>query len=247
MPTTLPTALVLHGGGGLPTVAPLIAHLSETHDVLAPTHPGWDGTPRDPSVATIGDLAARYLALLEERDARDVLVVGSSLGGWIAAELATRAPARLGALVLIDAVGIAVPEEPIADFFALDARGLAEHAFHDADRFYADPTTLPPQQRERMAANAQTMRALAGDPYMNDPSLRARLAAIPTPALVLWGAADRIVTPAYGRAYAAAIGANARFALLPDTGHLPQLETPTAVFAALDAFAGAERVDRPAA
>ena len=68
----------------------------------------------------------------------DVLVVGSSLGGWIAANLATRDPARIGALVLIDAVGIDVPEEPIADFFALEPRGLAEHAFHDAERFYAE-------------------------------------------------------------------------------------------------------------
>ena len=99
-----------------------------------------------------------------------------------------------------------------------------------------DVYALPPEQGERMAANARTMRAFAGDPYMNDPSLRARLVAISTPTLVLWGDADRIVTPAYGRAYAASIGTNARFELLPETGHLPQLETPAATFAALDAF-----------
>jgi pimeloyl-ACP methyl ester carboxylesterase len=70
---------------------------------------------------------------------------------------------------------------------------------------------------------------------MVDPTLRSRLGAVTVPTLVIWGDSDRIVTSDYGRAYAEAIP-GAEFRLLPDTGHLPQLETPDQVIAALRAF-----------
>jgi pimeloyl-ACP methyl ester carboxylesterase len=73
---------------------------------------------------------------------------------------------------------------------------------------------------------------------MGDPSLRGRLAAITRPTLVIWGEADRIADPDYGRAYAAAIP-GARFELLTQTGHLPQLETPEQLLRAVWDFAEA--------
>ncbi len=229
------TALLLHGGGGFPTVAGLAAHLAERAHVLAPTHPGWDGTPRPAIIGTVADLAALYARLLAERDLRDVVVVGSSLGGWVAAQLAADdGDGRVAHVVLLDAVGIDVPEAPMADFFALDPRGLAEHSFHDPDRFTIDPATLPGAELARMAGNRATLQALAGDPYMHDPALRARLRDVTTPVTVAWGASDRIATPAYGRAYAASFR-DATFTLLPDAGHLPQLEQPAATFAVVDA------------
>jgi len=80
-----------------------------------------------------------------------------------------------------------------------------------------------------------TLRVYAGDPYMHDPALAGRLAAITVPTLVLWGEADRIATPGYGRAFAAAIP-GARFEIVERAGHLPQLEQPEATFAAIDEF-----------
>lgn len=229
--------LVLHGGGGLPTVIGIAAHLAERAHVLAPTHPGWDGTPRPDRLASVGQIAAAYARLLADLDLRDVVVVGSSLGGWIGAELAIRdGDRRIGHLVLVDAVGIDVPEEPMTDFFALDARGVAEHSFHDAGRFFTDPATLPAGELARMAANRTTMQALAGDPYMHDPGLRGRLAGVTTPATVVWGDSDRIATPAYGRAFAASFAAQAAFVLVPDAGHLPHIEQPAATLAVLDAI-----------
>src|SRR3954463_11808759 len=100
------TAIVLHGGGGVQTVKNIADHLSPSMDVLLPTHPGWDGTARPDSIADVGDLAQHYLDLLAERDLSDVLVIGSSLGGWTAAEMAARDGSRIGRIVLIDAVGI---------------------------------------------------------------------------------------------------------------------------------------------
>jgi pimeloyl-ACP methyl ester carboxylesterase len=230
------TALVLHGGGGPATVSGIAAHLSGAMHVLTPVHPGWDGTARPGWLTAIGDLAAAYLRLLQDEGQRDVLVIGSSIGGWIGADMAVRDDAGLiSGLVLIDSVGVLVEGQPIRDFFSLDARGVAEYSFHDAERFYVDPATVPPEQAAQRDANMATMRVFAGDPYMHDPELSGRLGQVEIPVLVLWGDSDRIVTPGYGQAMAAAFP-QARFAVISQAGHLPQLEQPGATFGALDAF-----------
>ena len=125
--------------------------------------------------------------------------------------------------------------QPMPDFFALDARGVAEYSYHDPDRFYVDPATIPPEQAAQRAANMATLRVLAGDPYMHDPELLGRLGRVKIPVLVLWGDSDRIFTPEYGRALAGAFP-HAQFTVIAEAGHLPQLEQPEATFGALDAF-----------
>ncbi|MEV8478620.1 alpha/beta hydrolase [Streptomyces sp. NPDC051173] len=226
--------LILHGGGGRATVAGLAEHLSRTAHTLTPVHPGWDGTPRPAWLTGIDDLALAYLHHLHDRRLTDVLVIGSSLGGWTAAEMAVRDTAGIiTGLVLINAVGVHVEAEPITDYFALDPRGAAEHTWHDPDRYYRDPAALSPDERATLQANMTTMRALTCDPYMHDPKLRRRLGRVRQPALLLWGESDRIVTPAYGAAYAAAFG-DGRFAVIPEAGHLPQIEQPEATFALID-------------
>ncbi|MFI5643302.1 alpha/beta fold hydrolase [Kitasatospora sp. NPDC051705] len=225
--------LVLHGGGGPATVAGLARHLSRTTRTITPVHPGWDGSPRPAWLTGIDDLARAYLRLLHDRALRDVLVVGSSLGGWTAAEMAVRDTAGIiTGLVLIDAVGVHVETEPIADVSALDARGLAELSWHDPDRYHV--ADLPAEELARRQANAATMRLLAGDPYMHDPELLQRLGGVQVPTLLLWGASDRVVTPAYGAAYAGAFG-NGRLEVVPEAGHLPHVEQPEATFALIDA------------
>lgn len=231
-----PAALVLHGGGGPATTEPIATHIAATHLALTPTHPGWNGSARPAWLTQIRDLAAAYLDMLGELDIADVVVVGSSIGGWIAAEMALQDDReRVGRLVLIDSVGVAITGQPIRDFFALDARGVADYSYHDGNRFYVDPTSLPSDQLAARQANMATMRVLAGDPYMHDRSLLGRLGKVSIPTLVLWGESDRIVTPDYGRALAAAIP-NARFEIVQAAGHLPQIEQPEATFRAIDRF-----------
>ena len=228
--------LILHGGGGPGTVAGIGAHFTESSATIIPTHPGWNGTPRPEALPSIRSIADLYLAYLTERDLTDVVVIGSSLGGWIAAEMALGdTDKRIAGLVLVDAGGVLIESEPMRDFFALDARGVAEYSFHDAERFYVDPTTLPPERVAQQKGNMATMSALAGDPYMHDPTLLGRIGAVTMPVLVVWGESDRIFTPGYGAAYAAAF-ANARFETVDGAGHLPHLEQPAATFTQLDAF-----------
>lgn len=234
------TALILHGGGGPQTVAPIVGHLAPTLRPVAPTHPGWDGTPLPDSIASVGDLASAYLTRLVEQGESDVVLIGSSIGGWIALEMAVQAATDpqyaglIGAVVVIDGVGAVVEGEPIADFFALDARGLAELAWHDPERGYRDPAGFTDEQRAIQQSNGRTMAAIAGR-AMSDPGLLDRLGAVDVPALLVWGASDRIVTPAYGRAVARALP-GATFVEIPAAGHLPHLESPELTWAAIDPF-----------
>ena len=228
--------LILHGGAGPISVATLSQHIAESAHAITPTHPGWNGTPRPEWFDSVADLSLAYLQYLEDQGLRDVLVIGSSLGGWVGAEMALRdRSGMVSGLVLINAGGVWIEGEPIADVFGLDPRRMAELAFHDAEKFFFDPAQLPPEQQLKQRANLATLRVLAGVPYMHDPKLRRRLARVRTPTLAIWGESDRIITPNYGRAYAAEF-ANARFELVPRAGHLPHLEQPAATFALIDGF-----------
>jgi pimeloyl-ACP methyl ester carboxylesterase len=213
----------------------LAAGLADQFDVITPTHPGFALTPRPDWYDGIGDLAITYLELLEQRDLRDVLVIGSSIGGWIAAEMAVREHNRITGAILIDAVGIRVDGVDIADFFALSPAELGQRTF-DNPSLMPDPTKLPAEAQQMLKANGVAIAAYAKDPYMHDPKLRRRLKLVQQPVLALWGESDRIAPLAYGQAYAESFP-NARFESLPRAGHLPQIEQPDATLAHIRRFA----------
>ena len=149
----------------------------------------------------IDDIALSYLQLLEQRDLHDVLVIGSSIGGWIASEMAVREHRRITGTVLLNAVGIDVDGIELADFFSMTPQQLIAHSFHDPAAA-PDPTQLPQEARDIQAANAATLAVYAREPYMHDPKLRRRLSLVPTPVAVIWGQSDQIAPEHYGRAYA---------------------------------------------
>jgi pimeloyl-ACP methyl ester carboxylesterase len=232
--------LLLHGGGGPLTVNgfadQFAADTSSGVRVIAPVHPGFDGTARPVSLDTVKGLAGLYVKLLEELGLHDVTVVGNSIGGWITAEMAILDSSRVGRYVIVDGVGIEVAGNAPVDFFSLSPAAVAEHAYHDPERYGIDPAKLPPAALRMMAANRETLVVYAGT-AMIDPSLAARLATVTKPTLVVWGDADRIADPDYGRALAQAIP-GAEFTLMRETGHLPQIETPEALIQIIRTFAG---------
>ncbi len=217
--------LLLHGGAGPQSVAGFGALRRATGParVITPAHPGFGGTPRPDWLATVPGLASVYRALLDRLDLRGVTVLGNSIGGWIAAELALTGTDRIGSLVIVDGVGIDVPGHPVADAMALSLDQLAELSYYEPAKFRIDLDSLTPEQRAGFAANRAALAVYAGS--MMDQALLPRLAAITAPTLVIWGAADRIADAGYGKAFAAGIP-GARFVLLPATGHMPQIETP---------------------
>ncbi|WP_250033716.1 alpha/beta fold hydrolase [Paractinoplanes maris] len=237
--------LLLHGGGGPLTVTAWADRFAEAKParVLTPVHPGFNATPRPAGLDSIAGLAATYVALLDALDLHDVTVIGNSIGGWIAAEMALLRSPRVSSYVLVDAVGIEVAGHPVADFFSLTPAGLAARSYHDPKTYGVDPAKLPAQIREAMAGNRTALEVYAGR-AMTDPTLADRLSGVTTATLVVWGEADRIGDTAFGRAYAAAIP-GAQFTLLPGTGHLPQIETPDALIETVWSFADAHATRKP--
>jgi len=218
--------LLLHGGAGPQSVTRFAGLLAATEPalVVTPTHPGFGGTPRPEGLASVRALAEVYASLLDALDLDDVSVIGNSIGGWIAAELALLHSGRVSGLVVVDGAGLRIEEHPSADFFALEMDQVTNLSYGNPDAFRIDLAAMPAEQKAVMAANRAALQTYAGNP-MDDPTLLGRLPAITTPTLVVWGEADRIVPVEHGHAYAEAIP-GAELQLIQDAGHLPQLETP---------------------
>lgn len=230
--------LLLHGGAGPQSVTGFADLLAGRYPVraLTPVHPGFLGTPRPAGLDSARKLGEVYAALLGELDLTGVTAFGSSIGGWIAAELALRAGDRLAQLILADATGPVSAGHPPLDFFAMTLDEVFDVSYAHPDAYRIDPAALTGEQRAAAAGNRAALEVYGGR-TMVDPSLAARLAGITVPTQVVWGEADRMVTPAYGKEYAAAIP-GAAFRLVPDAGHLPQLENPEALLGVFGELTG---------
>ena len=227
--------LLLHGGGGPATVRDLGLALAAEARVLTPTHPGFGGTGRPAELDNVAALAAHYLHMLVERGLNDVVLIGSSIGGWIAAEMAIQNSRRLGALVLLNPVGISTPDAVVKNVAGLSREALVRLASHDADRVLANTPPATPERLAQLASNGAALTAYDHGAGMMAAGLRERLSSVTVPALVLWGVSDGIAPPAYGRAYAAAFG-NGGFEEVVGAGHLPHIEQPAHVLAAIRRF-----------
>jgi pimeloyl-ACP methyl ester carboxylesterase len=216
--------LLLHGGAGPMSMARFAGMLAARGArVITPTHPGFARTTRPDALNSVRALAQLYATLLDQIGANGVTVIGNSVGGWVAAELALAAAPRLGGVVLVGATGIDVPGHPIPDTSKLSLDEIMSLSYHNPKPFRIDPSTMTDDQRAVMGANRVALGAYA--PQMSDPTLAGRLAKVSVPVLVISGDSDRIVDAGYGRGYAATIP-GAKFVLLAGTGHLPQIETP---------------------
>jgi pimeloyl-ACP methyl ester carboxylesterase len=237
--------LVLHGGAGPRSVAGLAAALSGHAYVVTPVHPGFEGTPRVPWLDSAADLADAYLDLLEVLGLDDVMVIGNSIGGWIAAEMALRdIQGRIESMVLLNANGIRPDQaDQITDIRTLPPASIGQLSFYNP-ALRPDLAAMSDEQRAAMAANQQALALYAGTDFMFAPKLRRRLHRVTVPVLVAWGEEDGIVSPAYGRSYADSF-ANGHFQMIPQAGHFPQIEQPAAVLGSIADFAG--KIVKPAA
>jgi pimeloyl-ACP methyl ester carboxylesterase len=222
------TIVFLHGFHPLDADAPFLERLSRSAFVLAPSHPGFGASARPDGFETVYDLVHLYRGLIDGLPDEKVTLVGASFGGWLAAEIAAACPHRIGRLVLIDALGIKIGDREtpdILDVFNTHPDVVRRLSWHDPDRSAPDFDALSDAALTRHARNWESLCLYGWEPYMYNPRLKRWLGRIALPTLVLWGASDGVVSPAYGRAYAALIP-GARFALIDGAGHHPELEQP---------------------
>ncbi|MEJ2865235.1 alpha/beta fold hydrolase [Actinomycetospora flava] len=233
--------LLLHSAGGANEWGPLQLGLAGVADLIAPDHPGFGLSDDLPELHTVDDLVYHYLDLLDALGLPQVDVVGLSFGGWVAAELAMHSPERVRRLVLGAAVGLRIPEAPIADLFLMTPPQLMRALFHDEALVSAALSAVP--TTEGILATYRDLGALARfgwHPFLNDPKLERRLHRITAPTLVLAAGEDRLVPRAHAERYAARIP-DAELRDIPDCGHALHGERPAEVTAAIVEHLGGRR------
>ena len=230
--------LLLHGGAGPDSVAGFADLLAARYPVRArgAAEARVDGSQRPAQLDSMGKLADVYRQLLGQLGLTGVTVLGSSIGGWAAAELALRAGGRVGRLILLDAAGLDSAEHPIADFFSLTLDQVVDLSYADPGAHRIDLSAMTDAQKAIAAGNRAALEIYGGR-SMADPGLAPRLAGLTVPTLVVWGEADQMMTPAYGKQYAAAIP-GAEFHVIPNAGHLPQIEAPEPLLTLFGQFTG---------
>ena len=221
--------LLLHGFETIPADAPFLQLLARRAEIIAPSCPGFGRSERPDDVSHVYDIVRLYLELLEQLGDK-VALVGFSFGGWLAAEIAAASCHRLDWLVLVDALGLKIGgrEQPdILDIFNTHPRDVAPRRWREPQRWAPDFDTMSDDEIILHARGREALCLYGWQPYMHNPHLKRWLGRIRVPTLVVWGAQDGIVTPEYGRAYAAQIP-GARFALVAEAGHHPETEQPEA-------------------
>jgi len=230
--------LFLHSGGGFSPDDAFVGLLAERHRVLAPSHPGFGYSSLPDWLDSIDDIAHLYLELLDRLELRRVILVGASIGGWIAAELATKSPDRIEKLALIGPVGVKTggPKQlDIPDIFAHSTEALDRLRFHDPAKAKIDIAKLSEEQMRVIVRNNETLALLVWEPYMHNPKLKHRLHRLTMPVLFMRGASDGLVSAEYLERYAKLVP-GARATTIAEAGHLPHIEQPKAFAAALTTF-----------
>lgn len=215
-----PTLLYLHGAGGAGPVLPFMQELAADYTIVAPEHPGFGASDEPAWLDNIHDLAYFYLDFLEQLDLSEVHLVGSSLGGWLALEMAVRDRTRLSKLTVVGPLGIYVPGLKRGDMFLWSPEEKVRNLFYDqalADRMLA--------QSETNVKNEYTVARLAWEPRMFDPHLEKWLHRVKLPTQIIWGDHDRILPPEYAAAFQKLIPGS-RVDIVKNCGHLPHTEKP---------------------
>jgi pimeloyl-ACP methyl ester carboxylesterase len=230
--------LFLHGAGGFPPWLPFFAKLAERYDVLVPEHPGFGKSDNPPWIRNVADLAMYYLDFLDELGAEKIHLVGHSLGGWTAAELAVRNTSRLASLTLMAPAGIRVKGIPSGDNFIWAADEGERNLFHDpsvADAALA--RTLSDEEADIELTNRFMAAKFGWEPRWFNPALERWLHRIKVATLVIWGDDDKLFPAAYARAWKERIP-NSRVEIISNCGHRPHIERLDATLKTVLGFLG---------
>ncbi len=234
-----PKLFMLHGGDGPVSGMPFADKLAESFEIIAPVHPGFEGSPIPDHFDDLQDLVYLYRDLMDVLELGDAIMMGFSMGGWTAVEIAVMSTAQISKLILVDSVGVKIggrEDRDIADVFALPHEKMAELAFHDPS-MAPNPNDIPDEQLQIIASNRIALGVYTWEPYMHNPKLPGRLHRIKVPTHFIWGESDGIVTVDYGRKFCAMID-GAKITVIKNAGHAPQIEQPDAFVDAVFEFSG---------
>jgi len=219
--------LFLHGAGGLHE-GRYLEDLAERFTVYAPSHPGFGASEGFEHIDDIIDMALYYHDFMDALGIESAHVIGHSMGGMLAAEIAALCSHRVRRLVLANAVGLWRDEAPVLDFFVLGPDQLLPYIVHDPESEAVREAFPAPQSQEdmieamyqRIQSHSSAGKFLWPIP---DRGLKRRIHRIAAPTLIVWGESDRLVPPSYAEDFRSSI-ADSRVVIMKECAHLPMFE-----------------------
>jgi pimeloyl-ACP methyl ester carboxylesterase len=233
-----PAVVFLHGAGGNAGWQAWHEELARDYTVYAPSQPGFNGTECPEWVYTITDVAHFNRAMVQQLGLEQYVLMGSSMGGWAAAEMAAMCHHNLRGLVLVDAAGIKPVKGEIAEIFMVSAQTRLKQRFYDPAQVpnyehYTRPLT--PEEQTIEHGNREMASRLCWRPYLHNLSLPYYLRKVPTPSLIVWGRQDAIVPVECGELFQQALP-NATLKVIEHCGHSPANEKPQEFLHAVTEF-----------
>jgi len=232
-----PPLLFLHGAGGIPVWEGVLPLLARAYHVHAPLLPGFGQSTGLEFLDDQLDLALHGFDVIEALDLERPYVVGESMGGWMAAEMAALRPREIGRLALAAPVGLWRDEAPVVDIFGMMTHELVPYLFNDVgcsaaqrmlgvSALFSERDDRTQDQVEFLLVLARGFRTAAKFLFpIPEHGLEKRLRRITAPTLVLWGTGDRLIQPLYARIFGEKIP-RARVEMIERAGHLIGLEQP---------------------
>ena len=245
-----PPLLFLHGAGGIPCWDGALPHLSRAFHVYAPLLPGFGRSTGLEHLEDQWDLFLHGFDVMEALGIERPYVVGESMGGWLAAEMAALRPKEISRLALTSPMGLWRDDAPVVDMFGHMTHELVPYLFHDQScpaaqamlavtNLLSDKDDRSEEQVELLIGLVRGFRTAAKFLFpVPEHGLEKRLPRITAPTLVVWGTHDRFVSPSYADILQARIP-DVRVEMVPEAGHLVGLERPEPYAWALRQFGGA--------
>jgi pimeloyl-ACP methyl ester carboxylesterase len=236
-----PDLVFLHGAGGVTAEDPFLVALAEKHHVYAPLIPGYGDSEEAPEIRDMLDFTLHSWDVVEALGLKNPILVGHSMGGMIAAEMAAIAPNDVSRLALIAPAGLWDDDHPVVDMFATLPFEMPQLLFHDAEagaailtagRNVEDPGFL----QAYLVANARQL-GMAGRILFPIPErgLHQRLYRIKAKTVIVWGDSDRLISPTYAHTFKKGI-AGAQLVSIPEAGHMVIVEKTAAVVDAVSSL-----------
>lgn len=225
--------LFLHGAAGLQGWLPFFGALSSSHEVVATEHPGFGLSHGQAWADSIAKLADFYVSFLARGELGKVHLIGSSLGGWLASEIAIRDQSMLESMVLLAPAGMRSAEIPVPDMLSWSYPELMRQVFADpkiAEQVIAQP--LSPAQQDLRAHNGVAVARIGRDGFCN-PDLAKLLSAVNVETTIIWGDTDRVTPTGYAPLWKHAMP-HAHLHIIPECGHLPHIERLSKVMEAIE-------------
>jgi pimeloyl-ACP methyl ester carboxylesterase len=220
--------LIFHDEIGDRTWLDYHQQLAQDYNLVLPSHSGFGATQRREWIVSMRDLAGWYLELMDDLGLGQVNAIGFSMGGWLAAEIASMCPHAFKKLALVGPMGIRPPTGEIYDMFLVVAKQVIADGFLNPDSVPEFATLCPdeptPEQIDIWEDARVEASRLGWRPYMHNPSLPNLLHRVKSlPTLLIWGQQDGIVPLSAGQVYQESIK-DSRLAVVENCGHRVEVE-----------------------